>query len=100
MQFVDRSAGRGREQVKFHGVVTCLRVMGNTAEIAGVERDTDEPFNLRVVDSGEGANAMGADMIEFNDDVDDDNCGDDNSDDEEPEFVLARGNAQVYDNGQ
>ena len=100
VQFVDRSAGPGQEQVKFHGIVTCLRVSGTMAELAGFERNTGEPFNLRVVDNGEGAGATGMDMIEFNDDVGDASCDDDDSDDEEPELRLARGNAQVYDNGQ
>lgn len=100
MQFVDRAAGTGRSQVRFHGVVTCLRVVGNTAEIAGFEKNNDgtegQAFNLRVVDNGQGRMAED-DMIEFNSTVDEADCNDDDSDDEEPEFALARGNSQVHD---
>ena len=96
VQFIDRSAGTGRNQVKFHGLVTCIRVADNAAEIAGVERDSGEPFNLRVVDNGEGA-AADDDLIQFDNTVDTADCSDDDSDDEEPELALARGNAQVYD---
>src|SRR5688500_11548424 len=55
VQYIDRTAGTGQAQVKFHGIVECLRVQGNTAELAGHERDSDQPFNLLVVDNGQGA---------------------------------------------
>ena len=96
--FIDRSAGTGQLQEKFHGIVTCLRVDGNAAEISGTERDTGEAFNLRVIDNGEGAAAEN-DVIQF-DRVDEPGCGDDDSDDEDPQFELGRGNAQVYDASQ
>ena len=96
VQVVEREAGTGRSQVKFHGVVTCLRVEGNMAEIGGVERDGEGTFNLRVVDNGEGSMADD-DMIQFDRVTGDPSCTDDSSDDGEPEFDLARGNAQVHD---
>ena len=97
VQFIDRSAGTGQSQVKFHGVVNCLVVEGNRAQIAGENRDTGAPFELSVVDNGEGA-AADDDLILFdNTDVDGDCSTDDSEDDEEPELALARGNAQVYD---
>ena len=96
VQFIDRSAGTGQSQVKFHGIVECILVEGNTAEIAGVERGTGDPFTLRVVDNGEGA-AAGNDMIFFDDVEDDARCETDDDDDNDVQVALARGNAQVYD---
>ena len=96
--FIDRSAGTGEAMEKFHGIVTCLRVEGNGAEISGTERDTGEAFNLRVIDNGQGA-AAEDDVVQF-DRVDEPGCGDDDSDDEDPQFALGRGNAQVYDASQ
>lgn len=96
VQVVDRSAGTGQSQVKFHGIVECILVEGNMAEIAGSERDTGDPFTLRVVDNGEGAND-GNDMIFFDDVEDDARCETDDDDDDDAQVALARGNAQVYD---
>jgi hypothetical protein len=96
VQVIDRAAGKGQDQVKFHGIVECILVVGNTAEIAGVERDTEDPFTLRVVDSGEGA-AAAADTIYFDDVEDDGRCESDDNDDDDAQVALARGNAQVYD---
>lgn len=93
--FIDRSAGKGQAQEKFHGIVNCLRVSGNYAEIAGTERDTGEPFNLRVIDNGEGA-AADDDMIQFDNSSTAPDCSEDDNDDD-PQMDLARGNAQVYD---
>ena len=97
VQFIDRSAGTGQSQVKFHGVVNCLLVEGNRAQISGENRDTHAPFELSVVDNGEGA-AASNDLILFDTTDVDGNCAtDDSDDDDEPELALARGNAQVYD---
>ena len=96
VQVVDRAAGTGQAQVKFHGIVQCILVEGNMAEIAGVERDTGDPFTLRVVDNGEGANADN-DLIFFDDVEDDMRCETDDNDDDDAQVALARGNAQVYD---
>jgi hypothetical protein len=95
VQVVNREAGTGRQQVRFHGTVTCLRVEGNTAELAGVGRDGGA-FTLYVVDNGEGANADN-DLISFTR-VADPSCDRDDSDDD-GSVELARGNAQVYDAG-
>jgi hypothetical protein len=101
VQIVDRTAGTGQAQVKFHGTVTCLMVMGNQAELGGIitkttspDQEVGDPFSLYVQDNGEGANAPDADMVVFNptpanpcnDEIDDDG-----------KTALARGNAQVYD---
>ena len=96
VQVVDRSAGKGQSQVKFHGLVECILVSGNMAEIAGSERDSGDPFTLRVVDNGEGVNASN-DMIFFDDVEDDMRCESDDNDDDDTQLALARGNAQVYD---
>lgn len=97
VQVIDRSAGTGQSQVKFHGLVECLFVDGDMAEVAGVERDSNAPFTLRVVDNGEGLNAVGPDMIFFDDVADDKRCEADDNDDDDAQVALARGNAQVYD---
>ena len=57
VQFIDRSAGAGQDQVRYHGVVDCIEVTGNTAIIGGYQKkgDANEPgdrFVLRVVDNG------------------------------------------------
>jgi hypothetical protein len=97
LQFVDRTGGTGKGNVRYHGVVDCILVVGNTAEIAGHERDTGDPFTLRVVDNGEGAKAADPDMIFFDDTADDEPCVQDDNDDDDGSVALARGNAQVYD---
>lgn len=100
VQFVERSAGAGRNQEKYHGVVDCIEVTGNMAIIGGFERGGDaeneaDRFVLRVQDNGEPN--QGRDLIQFDDQSDAaDTCGDDDEDDA-PEFALARGNAQVRD---
>ena len=97
VQFIDRTAGKGQDQVKFHGIVECILVTGNTAEIAGHARgDTTSPFTLRVVDRGEGG-AAEDDLIFFDDTADDKPCVEDENDDDDATVALARGNAQVYD---
>lgn len=96
VQFIDRTGGIGAGQVKFHGVVDCILVVGNTAEIAGHERDSGDAFTLRVVDNGEGL-AAADDTIFFDDTADDEPCVQDDNDDDDVAVALARGNAQVYD---
>jgi hypothetical protein len=78
-------------QDKLHGTVSCLRVSGNTAKIAGVGRD-GRAFQLYVVDNGQGS-AANNDMIMFQ--LADQASCDFDPCNEVPE--LARGNAQVYD---
>jgi|SRR5215207_5276583 len=95
VQVVDRSLGTGQGQVRFHGIVDCVTVSGNMAEIYGHKRDApDDDFTVYVVDNGEGA-AADNDLVFLNDNPqspceleDDDDQGD---------VELARGNAQVYD---
>ncbi len=100
VQFVDRSEGTGKDQVKYHGVVDCIEAVGNLAVIGGFERGGDpendaDRFVLRVQDNGEPN--QGQDLIQFDDQTSAaDTCGDDD-DDTDPEFALARGNAQVRD---
>ena len=87
VQYIQRVDG----QDKLHGTVSCLRVSGNTAKIAGTGRD-GRAFQLYVVDNGQGA-AAGNDMISFQY-ADQATCDFDPGSNV-PE--LARGNAQVYD---
>jgi hypothetical protein len=87
VQYIQRIDG----QDKLHGTVSCLRVSGNTAKIAGTGRD-GRAFQLYVVDNGQGASADN-DMIMFQL-ADSATCDFDPGSDV-PE--LARGNAQVYD---
>ena len=95
LQMIDRSAGNGRDQVRFHGVVDCFRLISpNTAEFGGYNRDdTADRWTAVVMDNGEGAGAM--DMIAFEDSAMD-RCQEDN-DDGTDSMALARGNVQVYD---
>jgi hypothetical protein len=87
VQYIQRVDG----QDKLHGTVSCLRVSGNTAKIAGTGAD-GRAFQLYVVDNGQGASADN-DMIMFQL-ADQATCDFDPGNDV-PE--LARGNAQVYD---
>jgi len=87
VQYIQRVDG----QDKLHGTVSCLRVSGNTAKIAGTGRD-GRNFQLYVVDNGQGAGADN-DMIMFQ--YSDQASCDFNPGNDVPE--LARGNAQVYD---
>jgi hypothetical protein len=96
-QWIDRSAGTGQAQQKFHGVVDCLYVNGTYAELGGLRKKTDgtgdgNRFVIRVQDNGNGA---GKDMIEFDNKSGNFACGDD--DDDEASLTLGRGNAQVRD---
>jgi len=98
VQFINRAAGAGRDQVKYHGVVDCLEVMDNYGIIGGYERgNTENRFALRVLDGGEPN--QGADMMQFDNETEDNACGESDYD-EDPEFSLARGNAQVRDGDQ
>jgi len=87
VQYIQRVDG----QDKLHGTVSCLRVSGNTAKIAGTGRD-GRAFQLYVVDNGQGS-AADNDMIMFQ--LADQASCDFDPGNEVPE--LARGNAQVYD---
>jgi hypothetical protein len=101
VQFIDRSGGKGKNQVKFHGVVDCVETGGNFGVASGYKKGTpadaqDDPANrflLRVVDNGQGQDDN--DMIQFDRNTTD-TCGP-AEDDDEPSFELGRGNAQVRD---
>ncbi len=95
LQKIDRSAGNGRSQVRFHGVVDCYRVINsNTAEFGGFNRDDPaDRWTAVVMDNGEGAGVT--DMIAFEDTAMD-ACQQD-SNDGSNSMDLARGNVQVYD---
>lgn len=94
VQIVDRAAGTGQSQVKFHGVVDCVRVDGNTAKIGGTGRGGAR-FTVIAVDNGEGAASAG-DLIFFDYRTADPTCEVDDDDDDNLE-ALARGNVQVHD---
>ena len=97
VQVIDRSGGTGKDNVRFHGVVTCLIVTGNTAELAGTYKNGNGAttgFILYAADNGEGANASGLDQIGLTR-TSDPTCERDDSDDDGA-TDLARGNAQVY----
>jgi hypothetical protein len=95
IQVIDRSAST--ERTKYHGVVDCIEVDGNTAVIGGYRKGTAnaDRFTLRVVDNGEPN--QGADMIALDDESTDFRCGEGDDDDDAPTISLAHGNAQVRD---
>ena len=96
LNFIDRSAGAGQNQVHTKGTITCIEVNGNTAEMGGTLNDEDQtPFYLRVVDNGEGANA-GNDMILFDSMDETGECAQESDDDENFDIELAKGNVQVH----
>ena len=97
VQFIDRTAGTGQSQVRYHGVVNCLEVEGNYATIGGTKKSGTSSvgnFVLRVVDNGEPN--QGNDLIQFDQATEDNRCGDDDSN---PTLTmgLAHGNAKVRD---
>jgi len=108
VQFIDRSAGKGQDQVKYHGVVDCVET-GTVDDsegspgfgvVSGHKRgDETNRFLLRVIDNGQGA-AAEDDMIQFDQNIseDADTCKDDSKeDDTELQADLGRGNAKVRD---
>lgn len=99
VQFIDRSGGTGRGQVKLHGTVTCLEVDGNMARIGVVATRTDDAerraFEMLVIDNGEGASNTDGDQIAISF-VDNPECSEDDEDDD-AQTTLARGNVQVHE---
>lgn len=91
VQYVDREGGTGNGQETYHGEVSCINVVGNTAYIAGVWRDGGT-FQLYVEDNGEGA-AADSDVVTLI--PGESGCDFDEPDDED-KVALARGNAQVH----
>ena len=97
VNFIDRAAGAGQDQVHTKGTVTCITVTGNMAEIGGrLNNEESTPFFLRVVDKGEGANADN-DVIEFDTMGEDADCEQNDASDRRFELELAKGNAQVHE---
>lgn len=98
VQYVNREAGTGQAQTRFHGVVTCLRVEGKVAQLSGTMRNDstgdDTGFIILVEDNGQGA-AADDDLIGFQR-IPDPSCDEDDGDDD-ARLELARGNAQVHD---
>ena len=90
VQYIDRTA---TGQTRYHGTVTCLRVMGTTAKLAGVWRDGGT-FQILVQDNGQGS-AADNDLVTIQNDQPNE-CAEDDDDDENS-VELARGNVQVYD---
>jgi hypothetical protein len=96
VQTIDRSAGTGRSQVKFHGVVDCVEASGNMAKVGGHRKGGTQRFTLLVQDNGQGA-AADPDMIAFKKgDAADPTC-DPGDNDDDGLMALGRGNAQVRD---
>ena len=94
VQFIDRSAGTGQDQVKYHGSIECLFFdSSNSAQMYGHDRNGN-PFELFVMDNGEGASG-GNDIASFNNSPQGDCSNPDQSD--EGSDQLFRGNAQVYE---
>src|SRR3954462_1142458 len=93
VQFIDRMAGTGQNQVKYHGSIECLFFdSSNSAQMYGHDRNGN-PFELFVMDNGEGASG-GNDIASFNNDPRGSCSKPDRSD--EGSDQLFRGNAQVY----
>ena len=94
VQFIDRSNGTGQDQVKYHGTIECLFFdSSNSAQMYGHDRNGN-PFELFVMDNGEGASG-GNDIASFNNNPRGDCSNPDMSD--EGSDQLFRGNAQVYE---
>lgn len=90
----DPEAARGQfqynshEGVKFHGTVLCLAVDGKRATLAGEQRD-GTPFQVDVLDNGQGSEPDDMIMLTEPDDAD---C----SEPEDPSMQLGRGNVKVH----
>ena len=89
--------GTGEDSLKAHGRVACLLVSGNMAKISGswVRGDFTGNFELNVVDNGEGLATDDTIVLQSEDDTSP-TC-DTETDDDDGQLALARGNAQVYD---
>jgi hypothetical protein len=96
IQTIDRSGGKGRAQVKFHGVVDCIEAQGNMAKVGGHKKDGTQRFTLFVIDNGQGAAAENDGIAFKKGTAADPTCEIDDDDDDELS-ALGRGNAQVRD---
>lgn len=112
LQVVNRTAGTGPDQVKFHGNVTCIREFVDENDpgeedderfirFGGFEKvrgqQTPNAFTVDAQDNGEGANAPESDMILFRERGNISNpCDDSEPDTELRDTKLARGNVQEH----
>ncbi len=103
VNIIDRTEGAGGKGVHFKGTVVCAFVMPESqdgrgyAELHGTGRDqqgNESPFVVRIQDNGQG-NAADTDLVEF-DYVDSDPQCEDEPNDDDFDFVLARGNAKIH----
>ncbi len=115
---VNRRSGEAGTQLKMHGVVECLIVVGNKAYINGFTKGEDQTednyFELYVVDGGSGETERSGDQAmfwfageteenepdqmapgNFTPPTEDEFCG--IEEDPKNEMALARGNYQVRD---
>ena len=73
IQSIDRSGGKGQDQVKVHVAVDCVEVDGAYGILGGFQKKngklTTNRYTLRVVDGGEPN--LGVDMIAFTPENDD-----------------------------
>jgi len=107
LQVVNRSAGTGQNQVRFHGTVTCIREFiddQGTADPSDDERYVrfggngrdGTPFTVDAQDNGEGALAED-DVIFFRTrGATDDPCDDSDPATQLRSMTLARGNVQEH----
>jgi hypothetical protein len=104
LQVVNRTAGTGQAQVKFHGTVTCIRTITVDDGMGGEETfvrfggngRNGTPFTVDVQDNGEGATG-GNDMIYFRErGATDDPCDDSDPATQLRSSTLARGNVQQH----
>lgn len=108
IQFIDRTGGTGRNQVRAHYVVDCVAVEEardndeTAAYVSGVNRDDpSDVITMYIVDNGEGAMAD-MDIVAVgpmgDDESSDGPCGViEPSDEERATYALARGNVQTHD---
>jgi hypothetical protein len=114
LQVINRTAGTGQSQVKFHGEVTCIRTFtydnetpmdtsddetfirfGGFQKVRGQTSTT--PFTVDAQDNGEGALAPEEDMIYFRTRGDtEDPCDDSDPATQLRSSTLARGNVQQH----
>jgi hypothetical protein len=115
LQVIDRDdSGGGARAVKFHGAVACIRDFTDDNDTPSDTSDdevyvrfggyqkvrgkvTSTPFTVDVQDNGEGANALGADMIFFRTrDPGANPCDDSDTATSLRSSTLARGNVQQH----
>ena len=103
VNIIDRTPGAGGKGAHFKGTVTCAYVMPESqdgmgyAELHGTgttKNGNSTPFVVRIQDNGQGANAD-TDLVEFDYTDSNPQC-EDEPNDEEFEFTLARGNAKIH----